>query len=912
MSTHAVSDVDTYKAWLESLYAELHEPAGAVLDQARALRAGADGADLAEFLDDIDRIVDAGHRLSQHVEDLGAASAGSDASLDWRAIRHDLRSKINAIKGYGEMLVEDVSGDEAPDVRTGLEKLLDLTEGVLGRLDGINDPPPSAAEAEASKTAAEAVAEGAAPATDGRVLVVDDTEENRLLLVRWLRRENYHVEAADGGQRALAMLRESPFDIVLLDLMMPEMDGFEVLAQIQTDESLRDIPVVVISALDETDSVVRCLQSGAEDYLTKPFNRVLLRARLQSSLEKKAWRDRQRESVTTLVDAMRTVERGDFAVTLDDGGRDLYAHLFRGFNHMVEGLRDGARLLDVTRDLAGEMHLDLLLQRIMRATSEVLDAERSSLFIYDEKTHELWSRVAEGLGDKEIRISADRGIAGHVFMTGETENVDDPYSHPKFDIDVDRLTGYVTRCLLCMPITGKDGQRIGVTQVLNKRGGPFTYRDEQRLAAFSAQVAVSLENARLFDDVLNIKNYNESILRSTSNGLITLDTKRQVVTINEAAANLLHASPEDTVGRPVTHLFGEANTWVLAGIDKVETSGQPDVAFDVDLTLPDGDVVSTNLSTVPLIDTAEDPIGSMMIIEDMTKEKRMRTTMARYMSKEVADQLLSGGEAGLGGKDQSVTILFSDIRRFTAIAETLGPRDTVNFLNEYFGVMVDVVLRKKGILDKYIGDAMMALFGAPFATPHDADNAIQAADDMVRALQRINRDHARTGVPMINIGIGVGTGEVLAGSIGSPKRMEYTVIGDSVNVAARLEQANKYYGTKVLLCESTAAKLGGSYPLREIDLLQLRNRDEPLAIYESLGYHTGETFPEMERVLESYGRGLACYRNRDWTAAITCFERALALNVGDSPSRIYLERCKAYAETPPPPDWDCVWHLTGG
>src|SRR5262249_25013935 len=154
---------------------------------------------------------------------------------------------------------------------------------------------------------------------------------------------------------------------------------------------------------------------------------------------------------------------------------------------------------------------------------ELLDADRSTLFLYDRKTDQLWSRVAEGLDTKEIRVPANAGVAGVVFSTGETANIQDPYNDPRFNPQIDQQTGYRTRSILCIPVVNKLGERIGVTQVLNKSEGAFTAKDEALLRAFTAQITVALENAKLFEDVIQEKNYNEAILQSTSNGIITLD-----------------------------------------------------------------------------------------------------------------------------------------------------------------------------------------------------------------------------------------------------------------------------------------------------------------------------------------------------------------------------------------------------
>jgi adenylate cyclase len=276
-------------------------------------------------------------------------------------------------------------------------------------------------------------------------------------------------------------------------------------------------------------------------------------------------------SAGQLIEGMRLVERGDLEdVQLDVVSTDEYADIFRGFQHMVEALREEQLILEVSNDLAGELKLELLIARIMRTTAELLNAERSTLFVYDRKTDELFSLFADGEHIREIRMPSNRGIAGAVFTSGIAENITDPYADPRFNKDVDKATGLVTRSILCQPIFDKHGGRVGVTQILNKRdAAAFTPKDEARLRAFSAQIAVCLENARLFDDVLYMKNYNESILKSTSNAVITFDEEHRIVTANEAARKLLRA-PDGMIGTAARDAFSGKNSWIADRLERTD------------------------------------------------------------------------------------------------------------------------------------------------------------------------------------------------------------------------------------------------------------------------------------------------------------------------------------------------------
>jgi len=569
--------------------------------------------------------------------------------------------------------------------------------------------------------------------------------------------------------------------------------------------------------------------------------------------------------------------------------------------------REEAELLAITEAISTELQLDTLLGRIMQATTQLLDAERSTLFIYDTNTDELWSKLAEGTGQKEIRIPSSAGLAGAAFTSGEVLNIPDCYADPRFNQEVDRQSGYRTRNMLCVPLGDRFGSRLGVVQVLNKRGGAFGQVDVRRLKAFSAEIAIAIHNAQLFSDVLALKNYNESILKSLSNGVVTLDQHLVVAKVNEAAQRILGSSADDMLNRPAEQVFGNRNAWITRSLEYVERIGTTDYHADVEFLMPDGNITAVNMTTAPLLDLEGKPIGYMLVLEDITREKRVRSTMARYMAKEVVDRLLQSGEDVLKGSSHVATVLFSDIRRFTMLTESMSPQQTVTMLNDYFTEMVEVVFTHGGMLDKYIGDALMAIFGAPVEDVSDAENALAVATDMIRALWKLNDRRKAESLEAIDIGIGLATGEVLAGSVGSIKRMEYTVIGDTVNLAARLESANKHYGTSVLLSGPTVEALHTPAILRRLDLIQVKGKTQPTVLYESLNHHSAETFPNLAAVIREYEAGFDAYQKRDWISAIARFGEALALAPNDKPSRIFLDRCRYYRMTPPGEDWTGVW-----
>jgi adenylate cyclase len=562
--------------------------------------------------------------------------------------------------------------------------------------------------------------------------------------------------------------------------------------------------------------------------------------------------------------------------------------------------------LDIVSEVTSDIKIGSLLQKVMGEATRMLNAERSTLFLNDEKSNELWSEVGQGLQAMQIRLSNHVGIAGAVFTSGKTINIPYAYADLRFNPDVDKKTGYFTRSILCVPIVNQRGKIIGVTQVLNKHGGPFTNEDESRLKAFTAQISFALENAKLFADTQDMKNYNESMLESMSSGVLTLDDAKKIVTCNAGGLHILGVSAADIINKPAADFFSGANAWIVEKLKRVEETQSSDVTMDAELECA-GEKRSVNTTIMPLVSVEQKRLGSMIMFEDISSEKRVKSTMARYMDPSIADQLMATGAEILGGKSIPVTVLFSDIRGFTTLTEELGPQATVSMLNEYFEVMVECIQKEGGMLDKFIGDAMMAAFGIPMAHDDDEDRAVRAAVAMIRSLAAWNVTRVNEGKKPVDIGIGLNTDIVVSGNIGSRKRMDFTIIGDGVNLAARLESACKQYAARILISEFTYKKLRGTYRTREIDLVVVKGKTRPVAVYEVLDYHSDETFPNLMDVVNQFRDGIAKYRGGKWDAAMVAFGEALRLNPGDKLSEIYIARCAKLKSSPPEGEWNGVW-----
>jgi adenylate cyclase len=548
-----------------------------------------------------------------------------------------------------------------------------------------------------------------------------------------------------------------------------------------------------------------------------------------------------------------------------------------------------------------------ILARILATALEILGADRGWILLYDSAMDELHTVVSEGLGSRELRVGAHDGVAGATFRTGEPINIADAYQDPRFNPAIDFKIGYRTRNILCVPIFAGDGQRLGVLQVVNRRRGTFDAEDEAHLRSLAAQMGVTLDYTTLFHQVLRMKSHNESMLRSLTNGVLTFDMRGEVTFVNQAALNILRRTEEEVLDQPIMKVFGEMNAWILEAIDEVANGlaekTLPNNEFYIESA---GEWVSANTSLLPLLDSRRRTLGFMLVIESLEREREWRRTMSRYLSNEMIDRLMADSGGTLGGAAQPATTLFSDIRGFTTLSEQLGPAGTVSMLNEYFSYMEDVITNRTGVIDKYVGDAIMAVFGLPTAGDDDVQNAVTAACEMLQVLGLLNRRRAEaTGAAPIRIGVGLATGTVIAGNIGSHKRMDFTVIGDAVNLASRIESMTKQYGADILICEHTRGHLAPDARVRRIDVVRVRGQSRPTALFEVFEHRAAEWTSEMRQAVSTYESGLDAYIAGDWTEAQRRFGESLRQRPDDKAARLMIDRCQRFREDPPA-SWDGV------
>jgi adenylate cyclase len=285
----------------------------------------------------------------------------------------------------------------------------------------------------------------------------------------------------------------------------------------------------------------------------------------------------------------------------------------------------------------------------------------------------------------------------------------------------------------------------------------------------------------------------------------------------------------------------------------------------------------------------------------------IRRMFGQYMSGAVIDHLLEHPEKlQLGGERRRVTLFFSDLAGFTTISERLSPETVVGLLNDYLSSMTEIILDEAGTVDKFEGDAIMAFWGAPLDQPDQARRACRAALRQQAALKELNRRFTDLDLPPLSMRIGLHTGDAIVGNLGSEKRFDYTVIGDTVNLASRLEGLNKFYGSHVMASELTVAACAGGVEFRELDLVAVKGKEQAVRVFEVLGL-TGELEPGSLRRRQDFAEGLEFYRQGLFSAAQARFAAILAEDPDDGPAKTFLMRCRQFQSGPPPHPWDTVF-----
>lgn len=438
------------------------------------------------------------------------------------------------------------------------------------------------------------------------------------------------------------------------------------------------------------------------------------------------------------------------------------------------------------------------------------------------------------------------------------------------------------------------GRAVGVLEVSGSAGNASTSGDARRLAALGVAAGIALGAVEQACDLFTLKSYCDAAVQATSNGVIRLDAGGRIVGCNPAALRMLRRRAGDVLGKPGRRIFRGDNAWLVEKARHAAATGLADLAVDARLRFGRRRL-DVNATILPVLDRRLGKSVAVVVLDDVSGREQAREVLSRYLDPRLAGRMLIRGERLAPARPLRATLLFCDLRESTRLAEALGAQRMLALLNEHFALMEECLRAEGGMIDKFIGDALLATFGIPYPAGDDEDRAVRAALAMTAALRRWNETRAASGLLPVEMGIGINTDVVVAGEVGSPRRMDFTVVGAGVNAAARLEKACKSSGAAILATANTVRRLKGRYVIRPADALVLPGRAGPLEVFEILDHLDAALAATLQRPLLLYRRAFASKRNGRLAEAIAGFSECLSLNPQDLAAARQLAACRTAA-----------------
>ena len=506
-------------------------------------------------------------------------------------------------------------------------------------------------------------------------------------------------------------------------------------------------------------------------------------------------------------------------------------------------------LLDITNELSSFDNVSILLQEILIKSCAILNAS-SGLILMQDNNSDLFQIDAEFNIDakalKGIIFNKKRGFFNEVYQNRKAILI---------DITADPFLSK-TNCThgLIAPLLNKKNL-AGLIVLFDKESrvgiSAFDESDMNMLACIASQSGIAYNSIKLIEDIKEAKTYNDNVMHSIVTGVFTTNLMGEINHVNRAAASIINLERELIIANHYEYIF-ESNEIVNQLISKSELELQTVSERQIQINC-NGKSTSVNISVSPLLNDNSEAIGSVIAMEDLSNLDKLKSTFKKYVSKQIVDQLLENeAMLNLGGQEQEATTLFSDIRGFTSMSESMAPKEVVETLNEYFDLMIEIIFKHNGTLDKIIGDELMVIYGAPISTEKDTENALLTAIEMQEKLIEFNLQRIVHSKPPIKIGIGINRGKVISGNIGSRQQMNYTVIGDSVNLASRLCSHAKE--DEIIISESVWAQVKecNRFKCRELQPVKVKGKTQPIEIKEILHQRPDFNYEVAYKILENF------------------------------------------------------------
>ncbi len=613
----------------------------------------------------------------------------------------------------------------------------------------------------------------------GKVLLVDDSDLIRGVVTEYLESKDYEVvTACNGLEGILAVYREVP-DIVITDVEMPKLQGYQMSRLMKHRRGIKEIPVIMHTSLSEDRDKFWASSSGADAFITKDFDNLdLIGAEIEAQLKKCG--EKQVELIS------EDAEEMDENATMEMLGNLFDKELFQ--STILNKLSEVVKFM-------GSLSISVL--EILRLLGNICEAHVSMLVLYYNNDALAYILPSKEVYKADVDKFIDLSMQDFEKQIGEVKidnvkqtflGIEERKDWEKVRIDGKRISSYFS-----LPLKGKGGAVIGTLHIGNLTNNYFSSSISENIAVFVRGAGVVLENAILFK------------------------------TINEM-------------------------------------------------------------------------------------ENKIKTMFSKFVPPEVIKDLLSQKDETemKVGEKRSVAILFSDIRSFTVVSENNSAERIVSFLNQYFQRMVSIIKEKGGVIDKFIGDAILAVFGAPVSYTDNAARAVSAAVEMIEGLNDLDTGDLVLPEAGFQIGIGIHEGTVIVGNIGSQDKFDYTVIGDNVNLASRLEGLTKHYKSPIILSDVVAKKVEEVVDLREVDTVKVKGKARPTTLYSVVvdGYGRIDEAAENE-----YKKGVQMYKMGNWSTAKEYFNKVLERYPDDHSAKMYIDRCDQFIKNPPEDDWDGAINL---
>lgn len=654
------------------------------------------------------------------------------------------------------------------------------------------------------------------------------------------------VMGVTGAERGFAVLFD-PKSSEWVPTLVRRIDREEIEGSHAIQEALDQViethtPVVTTDAQDLT-AQVNGISAGLRSILCVP---LLIREQLigiiyaDNRIEKGAFTISDLDFLTAFADQT--------AIAIENA---------RLYENVITQMRQAMALYRVSTKLIGTLNLDQLLEDILEVLQQAFGYLNCAILLVDGGAQELYVKAARGYPPEVLaagRLKIGEGIAGWAAANQMAINVPDVSRDPRYIPWVKE-----TRSELAVPMLVGD-RVIGILDAQSPQVNAFTQDDLRLFSSVAAQATVALERARLYEEtqqkmteIATMKNYMDNIFASIASGVITVDLEGRITTFNRAAEAILGIPSAQAVGRPYQDVLDFfQGTSFPSLLEEAKTSERPYLASELELHLPQRGQVSLSLDLSALKDQAGRPLGVTIVLDDLTEKKRLeaerqweeqekeriRELFQRYVAPTVVERLIEGSDqVVLGGKRQVVTILFADIRGFTSFSEAKNPEELVEILNRYLSLAAQAVLEQEGTLDKFMGDAVMAIFNAPLPQPDHTLRAVRAALAMQKAIATYHNELDST--MRLSFGVGINVGEAVVGNVGTAELMNYTAIGDSVNLAEGLQKSAE--AGQILLSHSAYQAVREHVRVRPLNPIKVKGRSSTEPVYELVGLKEGPT-----------------------------------------------------------------------